>query len=115
MTKILTCIACPLGCQITVSLEGDKITSITGNTCARGAEYAKNECTHPVRSLTTTMMCENGEVVAVKTSEPIPKEHIFNAMKIINEKTARLPISVGDVLIENFFGTTVVATQEKIN
>ena len=113
MERILTCIACPLGCQITVSFEDGKIASIKGNTCPRGKEYAENECTHPVRNLSTTMMCENGEVVAVKTREPIPKEHIFEAMKVINEKIARLPISVGDVIIDEFFGTAVVATQNK--
>lgn len=113
MERILTCIACPLGCQITVSFEDGKIASIKGNTCPRGKEYAENECTHPVRNLSTTMMCENGEVVSVKTREPIPKEHIFDAMKVINGKTARLPIFVGDVLIDDVFGAAVVATQNK--
>ena len=113
MTKNLTCIACPLGCQITVTLQDGIVEKITGNTCPRGAKYAEDECTHPVRTVTTTMACDDGTVVSVKTKEPIGKEYIFEAMEIINQKTAHLPISVGDTLIDDFFGTCVVATQEK--
>ena len=32
--KELTCIGCPMGCQITVELETGEIKSVTGNTCA---------------------------------------------------------------------------------
>ena len=35
-TRELTCIVCPLGCRIKVELDGDKIVSVTGNTCPRG-------------------------------------------------------------------------------
>ena len=38
--RTLTCINCPLGCQIEVILDGGTVQSITGNTCKRGAEYA---------------------------------------------------------------------------
>lgn len=113
MTRILTCIACPLGCQITATVSDGIVTSVTGNTCPRGKEYAESECTHPMRTLTTTMLCENGTLLPVKTSKPIPKEHIFDAMKIINAKVATLPISVGDVLITDVYGSDVVATQRK--
>ena len=37
-----------------------------GNTCKRGAEYARTECTDPRRTLTTTLRCTDGGVVAVK-------------------------------------------------
>ena len=43
MKRELTCIACPLGCVITVALEGKTVVSVTGNTCARGREYAIND------------------------------------------------------------------------
>ena len=39
--RTLTCINCPLGCQIEVTLDGGAVQSITGNTCKRGAEYAE--------------------------------------------------------------------------
>lgn len=111
ITKELTCIICPLGCDLKVELEDGGVTSVTGNTCKRGAEYAKNECTNPTRTVTSTMRCENGMPVAVKTDRTIPKDKIFECMKIINNHVAHLPISVGDVIIENVFGANIVATQ----
>lgn len=112
MKRELTCIACPLGCSLYVTLQDGKIVSIEGNTCKRGSEYAKNECTCPVRTVTTTVRCENGEMLSVKTKNPIPKDKVLEAMKIINSTVARLPVSVGDVIIQDLFGTSLVATEE---
>ena len=48
----LTCIICPKGCALKVELdENGKVLGVTGNTCKRGAEYAENECTNPMRLL----------------------------------------------------------------
>lgn len=112
MEREMTCIVCPLGCSLKVLLdENGKVIQITGNTCPRGAVYAENECTNPVRTITTTLKCEDGSLVAVKTDKPVPKDKIFEAMKLINEAVAELPVSVGDVLIWDVFGSNVVATQ----
>lgn len=113
MKRELTCIACPLGCSLTVALEGKTVISVEGNTCPRGKDYAINECTAPVRTVTSTVMCENGDLVSVKTKNPIPKDKIFEAMSIINKTVASLPISVGDIIIEDLFGSQLVATQDK--
>ena len=43
----LTCIGCPLGCSITVTMENAEILDVTGNTCKRGDAYARKEVTHP--------------------------------------------------------------------
>ena len=36
MQKQLTCIVCPKGCQLTVTLEGKEVVSVEGQTCKRG-------------------------------------------------------------------------------
>ena len=113
MKRELTCIACPLGCALTVTLDGKNVTSVSGNNCPRGKDYAINECVAPVRTVTTTVMCENGELLSVKTSKPIPKEKMLDAMQIINATVAKLPISVGDIIIEDLYGSSVVSTMEK--
>lgn len=113
MERKLTCIICPLGCELTVSLDGDQVTGVTGNTCKRGAVYANNECTNPQRTVTTTVKCEDGSMVSVKTDTTIPKDKMFECMQIINSVTAKLPIAVGDVIIEDVFGSKIVATQNK--
>ena len=36
----LTCIGCPLGCSVKITLENNIIISVEGNTCKRGEIYA---------------------------------------------------------------------------
>ncbi len=81
MIKDLTCIVCPMGCSLKVELEGKKVLSVTGNTCPRGEKYAVAEFTNPERTVTTTIKCDNGEVLPVKTDSSIPKDKIFECMK----------------------------------
>ena len=113
MKKELTCIVCPIGCTLTAELEGNKVKSVSGNTCKRGETYAVNEFTNPLRTVTTTVKCRDGGVVPVKTQTPIAKDRVFEAMKIINNFVAPLPISVGDVIIEDVCGSKLVATASK--
>lgn len=115
MQRELTCIVCPMGCSLNVELEDNKVISVSGNTCKRGEEYAKNECINPVRTVTSTVKCENGELVAVKTDKPIPKEKISKCMKIINTTVARLPINIGDIVVNDVFGSNIVATSQRKN
>ena len=108
MTREMTCIVCPKGCQLQVCFaESGEIDQITGFTCPRGKQYAIDECTHPVRTVTSTARAENGEVVPVKTAAPIPKELVFASMEEINRATVHLPARIGDVLISNLLGTGV--------
>lgn len=107
----LTCIVCPLGCSLKVELDGDKVISVSGNTCPRGAKYAESECTNPQRTVTTTVRCDNGAVLPVKTNRTIPKSKMADCMKIINNTVAHLPISVGDVIIKDVFGADIVAAR----
>lgn len=113
MERKLTCIICPLGCSLTVQLEGKKAVNVTGNGCPRGKAYAESECTDPRRTVTSTVLCADGSLVSVKTDKPIPKEKIAECMALINKTVATLPVSIGDVLIEDVFGSRLVATQNK--
>lgn len=113
MNRNLICIVCPKGCNLNVDISESNEILVTGNACKRGADYAVNECTNPVRCVTTTMKTKDGEPVAVKTDCAIPKEKIFEIMEIINSKTLSTPIHIGDIIIENLFGCNVVATQNK--
>ena len=61
-TKVMNCIMCPLGCEMTVTLDDQgRFLSVTGNTCPRGAKYAENEITAPKRMLTTTVRIHGGD------------------------------------------------------
>ncbi len=75
----LTCIRCPMGCSLHVSVAGDEVT-VTGNTCPRGADYGRQEVTAPVRTVTSTVPVTGGQipVVSVKTAGDVPKDSIFD-------------------------------------
>lgn len=114
MKRNLTCIVCPMGCDITVTFdENNTIASISGNSCKRGALYAESECTHPTRTLTTTAMCENGRPVPVKSNTPVPKDKMFECMKIINAARVALPVKAGDIIVKNIVnsGSDIIAVQ----
>lgn len=115
-TRNLTCIGCPLGCALQVTMENGDVASITGNTCKRGADYAAKEVTHPTRIVTSTVCVNGGSIpmVSVKTEHDIPKEKIMDIMKCINALTVTAPIHIGDVLLTDIAGCGVnlIATKE---
>jgi CxxC motif-containing protein len=118
MTKReMVCVSCPMGCAITVELDdNNEVISVTGNTCPRGDKYARQECTHPERMLTSTVKVEGGRlpVVPVKSASPIPKEMLFDAMKEVNKVTLKAPVTFGDVAVKDILGTgiDIVVTNE---
>ena len=114
MKKELTCIICPMGCAISVEMLSEKeVGKITGNHCKRGEKYAALECTNPQRTITTTLRCEDGKMISVKTDRTIPKDKMMEAMKRFRGVVVKLPVKIGDVLVEDVFGSNVVATQNR--
>ena len=61
-TVNLICIGCPLGCPLTVEMEGNEVKSVAGNTCPRGDAYAKKELTNPTRIVTSTVRVAGGRL-----------------------------------------------------
>ncbi len=110
----MICIVCPKGCR----LRGDEKNpaSVTGNACSRGAAYFESEVTHPTRILTSTVRIEGGvhRRLPVKTSAPIPKELLSEAMELLCGVTAVSPVRCGDVILKDILGTGVdiVATRD---
>ena len=104
MIKTLTCIECPIGCEITVDLNGDKILSLTGNACPRGKLYAQDEVVCPKRVITSTVRAKDGSLVPVKTDKPVKKSEIFSVMEKINAVVCDMPVTMGQLLVENIEG-----------
>ncbi len=110
MERKFVCIICPRGCLVTAELDNGEVTRISGNTCLRGAEYVKTECTAPVRTVTSTVRCTNGAMLPVKTAAPIPKEHMRDCMRIINTLKPSPPVKIGSVLKDDVYGSAVIAS-----
>lgn len=108
-TRILTCICCPIGCTIEARLDGKSVIDVSGNSCPRGAKYAKTELTAPMRTLTSTVKLtnsKNGAAVApVRSKGEIPKERINECMAALNRISVSAPVKIGDTVIENILDT----------
>lgn len=112
----LICIGCPLGCMITVEMDGSQVVSVTGNTCKRGDDYARKEVTNPTRIVTSIVGVTGGhlDMVSVKTRNDIPKRKIFDCVQALKGVTVKAPVHIGDVIVSNVAGTgvDVIATKE---
>lgn len=115
-TEHLTCINCPLGCALEVTLNDGEVISVTGNTCPRGEAYGKKEVTNPTRIVTSTVRIRGGvrPVVSGKTKQDIPKASIFAITAALVDAEVTAPVHIGDVLVRDVAGTGVdfVATAD---
>mgnify|MGYP001778186457 FL=1 len=111
----LICINCPLGCSLTVTLNGGEVVSVAGNTCPRGEAYGRKECTHPTRIVTGTVRITGGTlpVVSVKTASDIPKEKMQECAAQLRTVVVSAPVHIGDVILESAAGcgVPVIATK----
>lgn len=116
MESKITCIICPIGCEVTVHHKEGIITKIENHQCKKGIGYVKEELYDPKRTLTTSMIVKDGglPLVSVKTSKPIPKDRLIDVMDAIAGIEVSAPIEIGDVLVENILGlnTNIVATKK---
>ncbi|NLG56838.1 MAG: DUF1667 domain-containing protein [Clostridiales bacterium] len=113
----ITCISCPVGCRMQVTVENGELIQVTGNACKRGEIYARQECLRPERMVTAVAPVEGSAApVSLKTQRPIPKDKIADCMREIQQLKLRLPILLGDVLLEDVAGTGVslVATRSLV-
>ena len=111
--RTFTCIVCPIGCELTVKYDENEKSNekieVSGNSCPRGAAYAKSEILHPERTLTGTVRTDSKvfPLCPVKTDRPIPKEKMMEAAKALCDIRVSMPIHRGDILSENFDGLRV--------
>ncbi len=101
----ITCIVCPIGCEITVKYdpEKEKIIDMEGATCKRGEKYAKKEVFHPERTLTSSIKVTGGELplVSIRTDKAIPKEKIFPLMEVVRKEEVKAPVALGDIILSH--------------
>ena len=113
----LTCIGCPLGCQMEVEMEADTVLAVAGNTCPRGEAYARRELCAPARTLTSTVALKNSRNGAkrlpCKTRAEVPKDSLFACMRALSECVVEAPVQLGDLILRDIAGTgvDVVATK----
>ena len=113
MTRTLTCIGCPMGCQLEAEVLNGAVVSVSGNTCKRGEDYARKECVCPMRTVTGTVRLADGRILPVRTASDVPKAKVFAVAEAFTAAHPHAPLSIGDVVIADVCGTgvDVVATK----
>ena len=110
----ITCINCPVGCRMQVTVENGQVTRVEGNGCLRGLNYARQECVAPQRMVTAAVtVCNRKTPVSVKTRTPISKEKIFDCIQALKTVEVRAPVHIGDIILKNVagLGVDLVATK----
>lgn len=120
MTRKITCISCPIGCYLTVTLKAGQELQVSGNQCKRGVAYAQMECTNPTRMMTSTVRLTGSPLLGqlpVKSSAPLPKDLVAESVNALKGVALAPPVYVGDVVVANILGTGVdiVATREVLS
>ena len=114
MSENIICVSCPVGCDMDVTQDGDKI-SVSGNQCPTGITYAQEELTSPTRNIATSLRVTGGDMpmLSVKTARPIPKGKIMDVVKAIHQVRLEAPVRLGDVVLANAenTGVDIVATR----
>ncbi len=102
----LLCIVCPESCEMEV-VEKQGTFVFPKGICQRGQDYARQEIVDPRRILTSTVSLTGGkvEMLPVRTTQPIPKEKLLEAMDQIAGITAHAPVRIRDVVISDVAGS----------
>ena len=82
---------------------------VKGAGCKKGEVYGVKELSNPTRILTSTAKLKGGKHsrIPVRTDREIPKNKIFDCMRIINDIILEVPVKSGQVVVENILGLNV--------
>ena len=112
----LICVSCPVGCELTVTLDNGEIQEVEGNSCKLGVDYAHQEIFDPRRMVASTVKVKNGyhPLVPVYTEKPVPKQKIFDILAELRKVELDAPVKVNQVVIENVLdtGINIIASRD---
>jgi CxxC motif-containing protein len=103
------CIACPIGCMLSVEKKGEEEILVTGNRCPKGAVYGREEMLSPTRVVTAVVRTDSQAFpyIPVRTDKPLPRALITGLIGDLAHLLVRLPAIRGAVLIEDYRGSGV--------
>jgi CxxC motif-containing protein len=111
----LTCVLCPVGCELEVARDASGGLEVRGNQCEKGIPFAEEEVLHPRRNLATSVPIKGTatKMVSVRLSAAVPREMLFPILAEIAKLRPVAPVRRGQVLIASVLGTgvDVIATR----
>lgn len=96
----LTCAVCPKGCQLEIQQGGE----VTGNSCAKGVDFARRELVEPERILTTTIRISGNaqqEYLPVRSNGLIKLSEMQDLIDKIHSYRCQAPIKMGQTIIKD--------------
>ena len=109
------CVVCPIGCEVDVVHDGQKVISMEGNKCQNSEEFVTQELIEPMRILTTTVRIRGARwtVIPVRSDKAVPKRLFPRIMKQLRRIRLQAPVSMLDVVVKNSVGTgaNIIATR----
>lgn len=105
----IQCIGCPIGCGGEVTVENGIVAEMSGFTCNKGLAYAAEEVVSPKRMVTTTVRVSGGSLalLPVISATPVPKERIFDCLRLLRGVSVAAPVAEGTVIIADALGLGV--------
>jgi CxxC motif-containing protein len=105
----IICVGCPMGCIVTLTVDGGKVTDIEGNRCKQGEKYTVEEYRNPVRILSTTLLTRGSvrPLLPVRTSAPIPRTKMLEVAAALAGIMVSPPVKIGDIVVSKPDGIAV--------
>lgn len=111
----LTCVLCPVGCELEVRRDPAGEAEVLGNQCDKGIPFAVEEVLYPKRNLATSVPVAGtaAKMVSVRLTGRVPRELVFPILAEIARLRPEAPIRRGQVLLADVLGTgvDVIATR----
>ena len=95
----VTCTICPNGCQV---IWDEKTGTFSGNRCKRGARFAMEEKSNPVRTVTTTVRTKAGKdvLLPVRTAGKVPKDQVKDLVRQLRDQCVDRSVRTGEKVFE---------------
>ncbi len=111
----LTCVLCPVGCELEIGKDSAGEIQVQGNQCDKGIPFATEEVLHPMRNLATSvpLRATAARMISVRLSKPVPRELLFPILAEVGKLRPEAPVRRGQVLIADVLGSgaDVIATR----
>jgi CxxC motif-containing protein len=106
--KFYSCPHCARGCSLDVLIQDDTVR-VSGNACARGEEFGRQEAIMPMRPLATSIRAVGGvrPRLQVYGTGDIPLAQLLEAMNALDELTVAAPVVTGQLVMRDLLGLGV--------
>lgn len=105
MNKEITCVLCPNSCHLKIEYDENTkaITDLTGHQCKRAHDFALQEITNPMRTLTFSVLVEHGvlPLVSTRSEDQIALTDISKYTAILKRLRLSAPVMSGDIIYQD--------------